>query len=244
MKRITFGLLFLFTCIVCPSASGQEAETRRWKDEAELALVNTTGNSEILTFAFKNALNYKFTPHITGGWEIGALKGENDGETTAERYYTDLRLDYIVTNQFYTFLLGGWLKDHFAGLDQRYNIGPGIGYKFLSGPKNVLRCEAGLNYTYEDYVTAEEQAFMEGRAFGSYEYAFSSKNRFLFNVEYLQAFNESQNFKVNAEAAVVANLIEALSLKIGYGVRYQNRPLPADLEKTDTILSASFIVTF
>jgi putative salt-induced outer membrane protein len=244
MKRLLCGLLGLLTCLFGTAAVAQEAGSQRWKNETEVALVNTTGNSEVLTIAFANELEYNFTPALTGNWKLGALQGKTSGETTAERYYTDLRFDYRLAERVYTFLLGGWLKDRFAGIDRRVNFGPGIGYHVIKGPKSFLRCEAGLNYTYEDYVVQESADFLEGRAYSRYEYMFSEKNRFLLSVEYLQDLNASDNYKLNSETAVVAGLIGALSLKIGYEVRYQNRPKPATLKKTDTVLNAAFVITY
>jgi len=44
--------------------------------------------------------------------------------------------------------------------------------------------------------------------------------------------------------AVISALTDILSLKLGYEVRYQNRPVPAELEKTDTLFGAAIVVTY
>jgi putative salt-induced outer membrane protein len=93
-QTIVLVLLSLSLSIPCAPVPGQEPGPRRWRDQAELAFVNTTGNSEVLTIAVKNVLDYKLTPRLNGNWKIGALKGKTQGETTAERYYSDLRFDY------------------------------------------------------------------------------------------------------------------------------------------------------
>ena len=39
----------------------QGEEVKKWSDQAELAFVNTSGNSEATTLAFKNELKYIFS---------------------------------------------------------------------------------------------------------------------------------------------------------------------------------------
>jgi len=94
--------------------------------------------------AGKNDMKYKFTDKWTGSWVAGALYNKSDGQKTAERYFTDLRADYVISERWYAYGLGSWLQDKFAGFENRYGIGPGIGCKFLIGPKHFLLGEAGF----------------------------------------------------------------------------------------------------
>ncbi|MCG6909202.1 MAG: DUF481 domain-containing protein [Deltaproteobacteria bacterium] len=238
------GMILALGAMIVGTAFAEEPADKPWKDEAEFLFVQTGGNTDISTLAFKNLLTYDFTDALTGTWNIGALYTETDGDKSAERYYTDLRADYAVTERWYGYALGGWLRDEFAGFDERYYLGPGAGYKILIGPRHFLVAEAGLSYAHEDYVTEKPASFIEGRAYGKYEYAFTEKNRFSLWSEYLQDFDDGDNFKVNSEAAVVSALNDILSLKVSYGVRYQHRPIPDDLEKTDTVLGAAIVVTY
>ena len=219
------SILVLLGVFFAGTVYAEEAADKRWKDEAEFLFVQTGGNTDVRTLAFNNMLEYKFSKPLKGVWNISALDSETDGEQTAERYYTDLRLDYLFTEHWYAYVLTSWLKDKFAGFDDRYNVGPGAGYKFFIGPKHFLLAEAGLGYTHEDYVVGREEGFMEGRAYGKYEYAFTEKNRFLLGSEYLHDFDDNSNYKSNSEAAVISALTDVLSLKVSYEVRYQNRPM-------------------
>ena len=240
----TIGVLLIFLFVFTCFAYADDTPEKKWKDEAEFLYVQTNGNTEVLTLAFKNMLAYQFSEHFKGAWNVTALDSKTDGDQTAERYYTDLRLDYLFTEHWYTYASGSWLKDKFAGFDNRYSFGPGAGYKILVGPKNFLLAELGLNYAHEDYVDSDAESFAEGRAFGKYEFAFTEKNRFSLTFEYLQDFSETDNYKVNSEAAVISALTDILSLKVSYVVRYQNRPLPKELEQTDTVFGAAIVVTY
>ena len=239
-------IVMLVGVIIASFAYAEEPADKKWKDEAEFMFVQTGGNTDVRTLAFKNMLEYKFSKPLLGVWNISILDSETDGEQTAERYYSDLRLDYLFTEHWYAYALGTWLKDEFAGFKHRYTVGPGAGYKILIGPKHFLSAEAGLAYASEDYEDDDEsdEDFTEGRAYGKYEFAFTEKNRISLASEYLHDFNDNRNYKSNSEAAVISALTDVLSLKVSYEVRFQNRPKPSDLEKTDTLFGAAIVVTY
>ncbi len=236
--------------VVCVLFSGDRAmaqdmpEARKVRDQAEFAAVNTTGNTDVFTLSFKNNLEYDFSDTYTGTWNLAALYGEQDDEKNAERYSSDLRLDCHVTVRTYLYLLGGWLRDEFAGFENRYHVGPGIGRKFIDGPTHSLRAEIGANWAREDYVVQDTEDFLEGRGFGHYAYAIAEGNKFTQSIEYLHDFKDNDNFKILTVTAVTSALTKALAIKIAYEVRYQNRPVPDDLKKTDTIFSASLVVSY
>ena len=241
MRRAIFFTVLLVIFVV---ATGAHAEEKKWSDQAELSFVDTGGNTDITTLSAKNLLKYKFSEKLQGEWTAGALYGKTDGEKTAESYFSDLRFDYLFTNRLYSFVAAGWSQDEFAGIDARYYAGPGVGYKFFAGPKHVLLGELGANYVYENYTNGTDEAYIEGRAYASYEYAFTEKNKFSQSVEYLHDFEDCENYTVNSETAVISALSDYLSLKTSYVVKYDNEPVPSTLEETDTILSVTLVVNF
>ena len=241
-------VLLVFAAVRISEAAeeNKQKEDKHFSNELSFSLVNTTGNSDTLALAGKNDMKYKFTDKWTGSWVAGALYNKSDGEKTAERYFTDLRTDYAISERWYAYGLGGWLRDKFAGFDNRYGIGPGIGYKFLIGPKHFLLGEAGLNYAYEEYSDSDEDSeqFLEGRLFGKYEWAFTDKTKFSQGLEYLQSFKDSSTWKLNSETALITAITDILALKVSYSVFYNNDPRPSDLDETDTILATSIVISY
>ena len=221
---------------------------KAWKDEAQLSYVKTDGNTEVTILSAKNLLTYQATEKIKLDWSALARFAETDvdgnTEKSAERYATELRLEYAITERFYTAAYGGWLRDKFAGIDDRYYIGPSVGYKFLIGPKHFLRTEAGVDYVKEDYVDNTDDDYMRGRVFGEYAFAFTEKTRFSQSLEYLHAFDNSDNYNINSETAIVTALSDKLSLKTSCVVNYDNEPVPKELDETDTTLAVTIIVNF
>ena len=239
------GARFLtFILIIFALAPGSRAEEKKWNDETELSFVDTGGNTQVTTLSAKNLLKYRFTNKLQGAWKLGAVYGKSDGEKNAESYFTELRLDCQFTERLYYYATAGWMQDEFAGIDSRYYLGPGAGYKFLSGPKHFLAGEAGLNYVWEEYIDGTDKDYLGGRAFAKYEYAFTEKNRFSQSVEFLYDFDDSENYNVNSETAVISALSDYLSLKASYVIKYDNQPVPETLEDTDTVLAVTLVVNF
>lgn len=236
--------LFAALCICVAVVSAAYGEEKRWADEAELSFVSTGGNTEVVSLSGKNLLKYTLTDKLLGTWRLGALYGETDDVKTAERYFTDLRLDYSFSDKIYFFGMGGWLQDEFTGIESRYFIGPGVGYRFLTGPKHFLDAEAGINFVTEDYTNNTEEEFLEGRLYGLYQYSFSEKNKFSQSLEFLYDFDDSDNYRINSETAFITALSNYLSLKTSYEIKHDNEPVPATLKETDTILSVTLVVNF
>ena len=46
-------------------------EEKRFSNETSISLVNTTGNTDTLSFAGKNDMTYKFSEKWTGSWLVG-----------------------------------------------------------------------------------------------------------------------------------------------------------------------------
>jgi len=252
MKVVKLFVLVLFILAAVQVQISEAAEENKPKEEKSFSnelsfsLVNTTGNSDTLAMAGKNEMKYRFTDKWTGSWVAGALYNKSDGDKTAEKYFTNLRADYTISERWYAYGLGSWLRDKFSGFDNRFGIGPGIGYKFLIGPKHFLLGETGLNYAYEDYTESDEDSnqFLEGRLFSKYEWAFTDKTKFSQGLEYLQSFKDSSTWKLNSETALISAITDILALKVSYSVFYNNDPRPSDLDETDTILATSIVVSY
>jgi putative salt-induced outer membrane protein len=236
-------VFFVIFCLNFGFIESVLAETKAWSDVAELSFVKTGGNTDVQNLLVNNAFKYLFSSRVTGSWNFHILNGETDNTRTAERYDTELRLDYKNSDLFYSFGNVIWLQDKFSGIDPREYYGVGEGYRILNGPTHTLLTEAGLNYTTERFTDGTSRDYMGGRLFGKYIYAFTDKNNFSQLVEYIPDFKEQTNYFVNSETAVVSALNGYLSLKASYVVKYNNEP-PLGKKNTDTITSTTLVVNF
>jgi putative salt-induced outer membrane protein len=235
--------LTLYT--ILPPALADELQGKPWSDEAELSFVSTGGNTDVETLSAKNLYKLKFAESYTFVWKLEALNGKINDTLSAERYLTDLRLEYAFSERAYMYTGAGWLQDTFAGLDSRVNFSVGGGYRFLDGPESFFKLEAGANTVKESYTAEEpDRRFVEGRLFGEYIYHFSEKNKFTQSLESLHEFSDSDRYRLNSETALTAALNNRFSLKISYQVKYNHRPVPDTLNKSDTVLSTAIVANF
>lgn len=222
--------------------AAEEGPERAWTDEAELSYVKSSGNSQLETLAARNLFKLKHDDNWQSSLKLAALNGQSDGTRTSESYKAELRSDYVLSRRSYALIIGGWLKDSFAGIEARYNLGPGLGYKWLTGARHVFNNEVGLEYVHEKNTDDTRNDFLRGRLFALYEYNFSKKNRFSQSLEYLYDFDVSSNYNINSVSAITSALNSYWSLKAGYEIKYDNRPTPSSLEKKDSITTIALVL--
>jgi len=240
MKKIKI-ILLIFVCV--SMYSSLFAQEKNWSNSTELSFVNTSGNTEVTTFAAKDKLTYKFSPKIETILRLSALYGKSDGVKNSENYSANLRGTYLISERFYTGIVAGWAKDIFAGIDSKISIGPALGYKILTGPTHTLDFEAGVEYVDEKYYPdGTKNDYFNGRAFTEYIYTFSEKSNLSQSLEFNYDFENSDNYDIASVTAVTTALSDMLSLKASYNITFVNAPVPATLKNTDTTLSVSLII--
>ena len=106
------------------------ARGSNFSDEAELAYVDSAGNTEVVIFSAKNTMKYAFSQSLDGRWKASGRYGKSGGEKNVERYKTELRMNYLFARKVYSSVITKWLTDEFAGIDWRYHIGPAIVFNY------------------------------------------------------------------------------------------------------------------
>jgi len=99
------------------------------------------------------------------------------------------------------------------------------------------------NYVSDTYTDATDRDYPEGRAFGKYTYAFTDKTRFSQSVEFLDDLKDTAKYRLNSETAIITSLGGNLSLKTSYLVGYVREPVPDTLEKTDSLVLVTLVLT-
>jgi putative salt-induced outer membrane protein YdiY len=235
--------IILVGCMVWVLSCGY-AQGKNFGAEAELAYLDATGNTDVIVFSAKNSMVYAFNQNLEGLWKAGARYGESGGEKNVERYFTELRINYLFARRLYTSVITKWLTDEFAGIHWRYYIGPALGYQFIKGPAHFLSLEAGVNYTIVDYTDDTKERSIEGRSFAEYKYLITQQTRFKSSIEFFYNFSDGKAFNINSELSLVNSLEEYLALKTSFEIEYDNKPVPSTLKKTDTVLSFAIIFTY
>jgi len=268
-----------------------EEDSTGWSDVAELSYVMTSGNSETSTLGFKNT--------TTRTWErslfvlkAGGIKADSTIETwfavgteedysygsrsqtdkTAENYYLDGRYERKVSDSFFWYGGGGWERNRFAGIDNRYIVQGGVGNIWFD--REDMKWKTDYALTYTDQENAVEVEDVQNSFFGA-RVASEFMHKFGKNTTYENAFivdlnlEETSRYRWNMINSVAVSMTARLALKVSLQWLYENDPayefvglydvspplppdplppvvdlVPRQLDNLDTIFTTSLVVNF
>src|SRR5262245_34153012 len=276
--RGLFVLLFLGTtgALAQSPAETPAAPTRPWTDVADFSAIVTSGNSETTSFALTNKYVYKWTGSDSSV-DLAALRTESttrtvsnpDGtvvetqttEKTAENFLFGAKYRRGLDRKLYWYAGAGWLRNEFAGVEDRYSAGAGIGYAFVKSDKQSFVGEVGADYTDETQVGGTDAQFAGLRAYIAYERFISKTSKFTTDLEVLENLDDTEDYRAKSVTSLTASISTKTALKVSYTILYDHQPveqvIPPDptappgtppgifvFDDVDTIFAASVVVNF
>jgi putative salt-induced outer membrane protein YdiY len=219
-----------------------EEPVRRWENTAELALVQTAGNSESFTLSLRDTFIWRWNnASLTS--EIFALRAESatrslsnedgqavemfDSEVTGEQFLLSSKYDREISERT------GWYADvqaernPLAGFDSRLSVGGGASHIFVDSEARRFVGEAGLGYLSETPVEGadDSDAFPFGRLFGKYKRSITETSDFSAELELISNLDNTDDHYVNFLVALTARISAKLALKMSYSMAYRGEPI-------------------
>jgi putative salt-induced outer membrane protein YdiY len=175
MKKLSWNLAvsaILLSTTALPAFAQDDERELGWAFTAELGSLWTGGNQETFTLAVDGTLQYTW-PRSRFAFEGGGFSSESslttttavgtgqddfqlDSETvtekTAEAYYSRARYDYDISDKFYVFGGGDWMRNTFAGIDSRLLTSAGAGNLWVDNGKIRFSTDYAVTYTFEETV--------------------------------------------------------------------------------------------
>ncbi len=232
----------VFAAIVPLAVTAQnDTEEDIFEGEASLNVVATRGNSDTTTTSGELDLLWDRVER-RDRLSLEALNSQEDEETNAERYFVGGQSDFKLDERRYIFALGDYVDDRFSGYEYRANVAAGYGHQVIRTDTTLLELEAGPGYRYSE---AEEAGTDDGgeltlRAAVRHRWEFSENASFR---QELQSVAGEDSVVSGYEAAVLADLINSLSLKIAYKLRHTS-DAPDDVSSTDQQLTVGVVYGF
>src|SRR5690606_32791244 len=184
--------------------------------------------------------------------QSGNQEADNGLEVTVENYQGNLRFDHFI-HSVAPFLSVSGRHDRFQGLDFRLNVDPGVAYYFVDQKLQQFWGELGYDLQHD---IRSEQALIDAEAAGTpvtktetrhnarlyvgYTNEINTMVTFKTGIEYLQAFVDPENARVNWDLAVTSKLAGNFSMATTLSVKYDNNPLP-EVEKTDVVTAINLV---
>ncbi len=183
-RRYAFAFtLPLLALVVAPAAAAAQDEDpalTRWVVEGEFTSVLSQGNSESFTAGLGAVLRRQWDRDGLR-FEAGAIRTESsritrqafgtiddfrvdvtsDSEKTAESLFARGRYDRTITDRFFAYGALDWLRNTFAGIDNRFLIALGGGNTWLDRENMRFKTNYAATYTIQRDVVERPDAETE-----------------------------------------------------------------------------------
>ena len=233
LKWVIFASVFLAL-----SANADEG----FKNESELGLVLTDGNTEAQTTNFKQTNSYGFGSNLFK-FSAAFLQSSNNGVESAKAWNLGLRYELSFNQKLSSYLGQGVEADKFAKIKQRYKTDIGAKYVFKKTERWVWFLESGYRFTKENsYILSRNLHY--ARAYSELEKKWNPSVSTKYWVEYLPNISQGKDWQLNTELSTLATLSEVFSIKSALLVRYDNEPNAGVSQKTDRILTTALVARF
>ena len=258
MTHRSIALALLGLVVGAGHLFGQDKKEKTRSFTADFGFVSAAGNTSVTTFNIgdKFVVN-SADKKVVFTQVFSAVRSEADGVKNAENFRGQLRLDYGVGHRFYLFGLTGWERNRPAGIARRFEDTLGLSFKAVSQPQDELNFEFGLSLFQQKNTEAINgqllnDDYMAGRLAGAYKHIFNASTILTQQLELIPNFDDSDDFRLNSESALVAPISTHIAVKLGYVIRYDNLPslLPAPnpaldrFKKTDRFLTAGLTISY
>jgi putative salt-induced outer membrane protein YdiY len=208
----------------------------------DLGFVNTAGNTDVTTLNVGEKLEYK-TDGLTLTQTFSVVYARTAGVTNTSQWKGGVRADYALTGPIGVYALGAYERNTFAGIDRRTEEAVGLSVHLLATDTDVLNLETGVSLNQQRATDATSTNFAAGRLALAYRRNLTETAYATLNSEFLPNFQETDDYRVNAEAALIAPISARIATKLAYTVKFDNVPQPT-FQTTDRVLTAGLQVTF
>ena len=245
--RVLLALTILVTVGVVTAEAQADDEELGWSDTAELTAVFTGGNAEASTLGFKNELtrDWESSDLVIG---VGALRAESTAFTrtavgvsplsfqvtkdsvtalTAESYYARGQYERELSPRTFWYAGTGWERNTFAGIENRYSWGGGVGNTWVDDDASIFKTGYGFTYTVQDDVAETTDG---NDTFGGLRLSYDYRRQLTANTEFTSLFvadenlQETEDFRTDLINAVAVSMSSQLALKVSWQLLYDHLP--------------------
>jgi len=257
MRFYRTAALALGACVAWSSALRAQDRPRRIQFTGDVGLVSASGNSSVTTVNVGDKVLIQTADKKRIFTQTFALVyGRSEGEVNASNWRAGTRLDYGLSARLYLFGQLGLDRNRFAGIDRRFEEGAGLAWRVVADAQDLLGLEGGLSLFQQRNTSASDGGlddnFTAARAALAYKHDFSKTAFLSQNLEFLPNLNDTDDWRLNSESALVSPISQNVVLKVSYVIRYDHlpplRPPPNPLgerfKQTDRLFTAGVQVTF
>jgi putative salt-induced outer membrane protein len=282
-RPIALALLAVVAIATAP-ALAEDPPKLGWADTAELSYVQTAGNSETSTFGFRDTLLHRWdkalftfkiggirsesttvTRQAEGAWDDYEVRETKSSAVTAEAYFANAQYDRKISEHFAWNAGGGWDRNTFAGIQNRYLVFAGVGNVWVDKETVKFKTDYSATYTKREDVVVDPDPNRKDKFAGlrfawDYMQKFGAATTFTNTLTLDDNVQQTSDWRGDALFAVGVAMSKNLALKVSLRFLYANEPakeqvelVPADpehptvlvpLEELDTVFTTSLVVNW
>lgn len=251
MKHPIRCAIALSSALLASGAAHGQATVKtdgQWRYALGAAASVASGNSDSKALSL-NADGVRATRQDKWSTYAKALYGSNDGNTTANMIGLGVRYDLNLTDRWFGFGTGDYLRDRPANLSRRLAAGAGLGYHLIASEPLRWDVFAGLGYARDAYIDAVVVADRLRTRYGRTELLLGeeSTHRLTDTTSFKQRLvvypnmSDSGEFRATFDAGLAVAIDKTMSLTVTLGHRYNSDP-GTGLKKGDTLLMTGISV--
>jgi putative salt-induced outer membrane protein YdiY len=210
----------------------------RLEASGQFGFLDTRGNADTQSLGAGGDLVLRTAPWTYAAKAIFA-QTETEDEVSARSFAGLFRASRAINDRLSVYGQYDYLRDAFAGVEQRHILEGGASYLAVDAAPHRLRLDTGLGYLYEEQPDDHFDSLTLSLG-AAYRLAISSTSELTYEPRFLLPFADTAAWKFNQNVALAAALNSILSLKLSHTVRYSADP-PEGFETTDTIMSISIV---
>lgn len=196
-----------------------------WSGNIRSGLNGSNGNSDTLNF------NAGLTLQRRSLKDRATLNGEyifqqSDGDTEENMWFTNLKYDYFISDDVYSFTLFRIEQDEASDLDLRTILSTGLGYQWIERRDLKFSTEAGLSWLNEDFSTGMSDNKLTLRLAYHYENDLWDKARFFNSLEYFPKISDPSDFYLTTTVGLRTNVSSSIFTETK--VIYEHDSTPAE----------------
>jgi putative salt-induced outer membrane protein len=248
MKR-NITLLALAMAPLSVAMAADDAEKKLWAGEANLAYIDSSGNTESTNFDFRSKATrdgeeWRNIYKLEGSNETGEQTDANGNEKevrTAEKYFGSAKAEYKIGERSYLFSLAEYTDDRFSGFDYEASLTFGYGQDIFRTDKHELSADAGLGYRrteLESNGDVDEEAVLRLGAV------------YLWKISETASFDEDFSTEIGEEKTVTKSFTRikvkingSLNASLAYEIKHTSE-VPDGTKNSDRKLLAGLNYTF
>lgn len=280
------SVLAVVTLALPPCAEAEDAAKKLgWASTAELSYVMTAGNAESTTWGLADK-SIRTWQNALLTLKAGGLRAESTTFTrtalettpghfdvtktsttavTGEAYNVGGQYDRNVTERFFWNAFAGWDRNRFAGIDNRYTAGGGVGNIWRNDDRIKFRTDYSATYTRREDVVPDpsrKENFAGIRVASDYQQKIGASTTYVNTTVLDDNVSDTSDWRGDMINSIAVSMSSKLALKASLRWVYYNKPalvevpvvdaggvptgasVKAELDSLDTIFTTSLVINW